>query len=339
MKPRDAYYILFVHDYGKGPLFKSQVDLVYEFLNTEGSAYYLNRDETETEKYSKEVNRLKAYLSQLFSEASKRFITPDFRDSLKKVLNKKTAEQSFDSHVVLENILLDLREKNLAPRYTPDNSTLPSDSYRDFFQSFLNASHISVFTAREITFDLNISEKKISVIEFLIDDFISSFKSHIGIKRYSFNFPLHQSCCLFWRALRKEIVRYLKLNRHFLPSVLPLLTDVYNANSIVPLLKNEINIADKQIGSDIVPSLLLYLSAESIVSVYHLPAPVYLTSSVVMNPNDPKARDTYLLLKSPKGEDLPHKLTNEEVTMWKFFVWEKIKMDNEGIPIPYSSLY
>src|ERR1700729_2890584 len=109
MNPKDAFFLLFVHDFGNGPLFKSQADLVNQLLTTTSSNYYITKLDPD---YKKAVIRLKVYLSQLFSGHSSRTITTDFRSSLGVVLQNRCIQLNTNFEDILNDVVTDLGDRN-----------------------------------------------------------------------------------------------------------------------------------------------------------------------------------------------------------------------------------
>src|ERR1043165_6520761 len=89
--PAKAFSILFEYDWGgNGPLFKNQSNLVNELLDAPESSYYTpNRTGVDKEAYDKAHNRLKTYISQIFTADTNRRITKEFKQSLAGLLAKK----------------------------------------------------------------------------------------------------------------------------------------------------------------------------------------------------------------------------------------------------------
>lgn len=335
MNRKDAFYLLFVHHFEEGPLFKNQIDLVNELINTPESAYYTPK--TNADEYAKGVSRLKAYLSQLFSEEAKRNITTEFRISLQVLLTKKFGNPSYSTEI-LNEILTDLREKNMAVRYLP---TLPSKKgYKSevtFFESILEGSQISIFTTREIIIEFNLLNRKQSLVELLLEDLLISLKENKRIKKYRFNFPLNQTCVLFWQGFEKTITNYLMNNIDSLSFILPIISHSSHSNPLEHIYNKVELDKNKNSLQRVSKYLLSYLSNNHIINVFHLPDPVYLTPSIIINPNDPLDANGYLFLQSSSsGEDEIHKLTPHELLLWRFFVWEKLKINKSGKLIEYN---
>jgi len=334
MLPKNALELLFEYDFGRGPLFKNQVDLVNELIGNHNSAYYLT-DENELE-YSRAVSRLKAYISQLLSDSARRSVTPELHESLRILIKEKLFTTEFDADEILELIVTDFKNRNkksFAGVVTNRRGSVAGA----FLKDIVTANYISVFTTREITFEYELFEKRISFVNLLLENLVDTLINGKHLKHYRFNFPLEQTCQLFWMGLRKEIVKYLKSDKKILGDLLlgikpfSILSDT-NTNKAED---------DRTIAfEDKVAFLLLdYLSKKGVINVFHLRTPTYIVPSVTVNPNESNKASTYLFLQSSHGNDNIHKLTGEEQLLWKFFVWDNLKKNKSGVLIKYSPEY
>jgi len=233
-----------------------------------------------------------------------------------------------DVDLILENILADLREKNAGSRSAMINIRKSDDTDNgDFFKNALEAIYISVFTARMISLNFMHGDRKIPFLDYLVDDFVNSLKTGSTPKKYRFNFPREESCILFWQGLKKLMANYIQYH--------------YRNAALVPIIRKVMmpDIVNSGQPQHIAQSLLHHLSEQNVIAVYHVTAPIYMTSSIILNPNDPVACNAYLMLQSANGEDQPHKLTGQELTLWKLFVWESLKTQSPGISIAFADQY
>jgi hypothetical protein len=339
MIQKDAQYLLFAHDFGKGPLFRNQVELACDIIEAKGSDYYV--DKNDTEEYSKVVNRLKAYISQLLSESATRKISKEFNRSLKILLSNKLKGLDVNANDIADTIISDLQNRNqrfvyLQPQSSTSISNRNPSVVGDFIKGVLDAEYISVFTSREIKFEYEVSNKKISFIDLLLDDLFISFKNRLPLKYYRFNFPLEQTSQLFWRGLRKELSKHLLADKKNLSSVLAVL----KLNDITDLsLDKRYDGKYKNFEEKVASEVLSFLSINEIVNVFHLKAPIYLVPSVALSPNKLGKASTYLFLQSESDIENIHKLSSEELLLWRFFVWDNLKKNKSGELITYSILF
>lgn len=334
MLPKNAIELLFQHDFGNGPLFKNQIELVNELISNPRSSYYLDND-NEVE-YSRGISRLKAYISQLLSDSARRSITPELHESLRTLIKERLLATDFKAEDITNLIVTDIKirnRKNISTSY--DTGNRRGAIIGGFLKEIVSANYISVFTSREIMFEYEIGGEKISFVDLLIQNLIDTLKSGNRIKYYRFNFPLEQTCQLFWRGLRKEIVKYLKSNSEILPTILSnvkVLVSNYNTKELQEPIQYYGGFEER-----VANELLGYLSKNEIINVFHLKAPVFLVPSVTINPNENNNASTYLFLQSSYGNENLHKLSNEEQLLWKFFVWDNLKKNKTGKSLMYSS--
>jgi len=122
--PTNAFAVLFEYNFGNGPLFESQSDLVDQLLNDPDSQYYTLA--TAREVYDKNRIRLKTYISQLFSTDAKRNITKEFKQSLLVLLQKKLPS-NYSADVIVYEIVKDLVRINPGRVYSPTSKAQVQD--------------------------------------------------------------------------------------------------------------------------------------------------------------------------------------------------------------------
>jgi len=334
MVQRDAYSLLFVDEFGEKPLFKNQIDLVNALLGHPNSDYYTDRGNRET--YQKAVSRMKAFVSQLFSEHSRRSISQEFRRSLEIVLKEKSQHQSFEVADVLEQIVEDLKDRNSTRRHLfKETSKNEVDKCTELAYELLNATSITIFTAREIKMELNVRGRKRAINEFLIENLVFSLQRNARPKKFHFNFPFERICVSFWKGLRKELAKYLYLHDHVLSFILPLIksgikTVDYNTDTLFH--------AGDDVESVIASTLLSYLSRENIINVYYLSAPVYISSVISLELSECDS-SAYLCLETLGGQDQLHKLSDREMFISRLFVWDNVKTHHPGSLMRYQDSY
>lgn len=327
MVVEDAYYTLFKKDFGSGALFKNQGDLAINLINNQRSKYYTPKSDN---KYNKRLGNLKVYISQLFSETTRRSITQEFKESLWVLIVDKISMNEAEKEQLFSLIIDDLIKRNTqgAPELNKDKEI--TSFYIEFFLQLSNADYVSVFSTREIKF-----QKKTSFADLLLDGLIKSLREGSHNKWYRFNFPVEQTCYLFWLGLRKEVIKYLHINKNYLPSAISQL----HSNAIISF--NSVNDFEgyPNIESRVASEILTYLSKHRIICVFAINAPIFLMPFVAINPNDRSTRSVYSIYQSDNGEDQIHKFTTDEMFYWSFFVWDNLRSNEFGRQIEYSDSY
>jgi hypothetical protein len=323
----NAYFLLFKDDFGGSPLFKNQGDLASHIINTPGTLYYISKADSE---YLKRLGNLKVYLSQLFSEVTRRNVTTEFKKSLQLVVKNRLQGLDVNGDEIVDTVIHDLVQKNSTNRQ--DVNKEPTNLYLEFYSNLANADYVSVFSTREIRL-----ENKTSFTDLLLDGLIKALNEGVQNKWYRFNFPTIQTCALFWMALKNEIAKHFIINRLYLP----LAIDQLYANKVISFNSKSAEDINKfvDIENKIASDILHFLSKSKIISVFHLSVPIYLIPFITFNPNDRNTRQTYGVFQSDAGEDRLHKLTKDELFYWSFFVWDNLRVNNYGTFIEYSDSY
>jgi len=229
----------------------------------------------------------------------------------------------------------DLKDKNIVRRHTSPSVKKEPDMNAELAYEILHSTAIIIFTARAINIELKMMSQKISINTLLIEDLICALKSNQPPKKYHFNFPLEQTCILFWKGMREELANFIATHSHLLSSILRLLRGIIKStDSDFDYYSQPKEGEQSTVASD----LLQYLSNESIVNVYHLQAPVYIASIISLEQNQ-HTSSTYLCLKSDEGQDQLHKLSREDMFLSTFFVWNYLKMTQAGCAIRYQASY
>jgi hypothetical protein len=323
MKERNAYQLLFTKDFGSGPLFKNQGELAFELINTKNSHYYTDKADKD---YFKKLGNLKVYVSQLFSDNTRRTVTPQFKQSLFAAIVERNKNDKFDTQFVTDEIISDLIEKNTPARIEIIREPVP-DVVNEFYSNLTNASYISVFTAREL-----ILNKTSRLVDSLIEGLITSLFEGTQNKWYRFNFPLEQLCTLFWMGVRKELAKYIGSSRYPRQWMINTLYE----NKILPFAADNIAEHGYDLDMKISSEIVQYLSNSDIITVFYLQSPVYSLPIITLNPNDRQAAQTYCVFQSSSGEDQLHKMTRDEMFFWSYFVWDNLRVNNSGKQLKYS---
>lgn len=320
MNEKSAYHLLFKKDFGNGSLFKNQGDLAFELIDDKDSYLFSSKESID---YAKKLGNLKVYVSQLFSQSTRRNVSQDFIKSLQIIISKKINADSFNVEAIVQDIVADLERINTTSNITTVREKDIDFDHVEFYSKISHANYLAIFSTREINFN-----KSTSVLDTLIDSLFSSLIEGSYDKWYRFNFPTHQTCLLFWVGLRKEIMKYLKKNKMIIDDIIMKL----RSNGIVTLNPNNTNEA---IESIISADVLKYLSANKVLLVFHQKSPVFLFPFIALNPNDRQTRSVYSFLQSDNGIDRIHKLTNDEVFNWGYFVWDNLRINESGVLVEY----
>lgn len=318
MKEKDPLYLLFEHDFGSGPLFKNQIELVNELISDPDSSFFTSDEET-----IKALRiRLKTYFSQLLSDSIKRNVNPQLVNSLRVLLKKKIFNKDYGNLDDLHSLIIEgLREKN--SHIVKEGITPVYSGNANFVNDIINAKNIAIFTAREIRLEFDIYNKKMSLVEFLFDDLMNALKENKSIKLYRFNFPRKETCILFWRGLHKELTSFLKTDKRTFLSMHQLL--MANPLNNKDMLAKE---ANENSENALAALILNFLSVNKKICVFQSSAPVFTLPTIVMNPNDFTTSKAYVMYLDDKGKDQIHKLGYADIHNWQTFVWENLKINS-----------
>lgn len=326
----DASLFLFETLYNGKPLFSSQVDLAQSLLNNSKSGYYIA--DIDGEDYKRELNRLKAYISQLLSSTVARSLTPVFKHSIGVVIAERMANTGDDFNEIISKILLSLENKN--KRVAGQVGRFSSHStIEELFQGIAHSDDVLVITARP--FDITSNNIKYSLQEFLILDFVQNLANpDRSKKRYRFNFPAKQTGDLFWYGFRKaldhQIVRlfYSKKN----------IEQVYFQSMINSNLYEELTQTaeyTKDLISKVSESIIKYLNSNSLVCVYIVDEPIFSVPMIILNPNKRQTL-AYIVIENEINATVVNRLGLEDTVLWKFLVWDRIKTKFSGKALEFG---
>jgi len=316
-----SYNLLFIEKFNGTPLFKNQGQLAIELIENPLSEYHLPQNDP---LYNKKIGNLKVYLSQLFSDNTRRVLTPTFLNSLTKVLLEKIPKNEPEKNEIINIIVNDLIEKNKQSLYPTTRTSDKQSDNNEFFNKLSSTEYLAVFTTREIKL-----KDSFSIIDILLEELMKSLSEGGHNKWYRFNFPTEQICYLFWMALKKIISNYLKRNSIGLKIYL----DTLNENEIISFnyeSYSNLNYKTEFVAEEIIK----YLSFNRILIVFHLNAPVYTVPFIALNPNDRTNKDVFCFMQNENGSDNLHKLTKDELFQWRYFVWDTLRVNNSGKEIP-----
>jgi len=328
MKEKDPLYLLFEHDFGSGPLFKNQIELVNELISDPESSFFTTNEET-----VKALRiRLKTYFSQLLSDSIKRNVNPALVNSLRVLLKKKKFNNDYGSLNELHNLIIEgLREKNSHIIKESIAAVYPGNA--NFVNDIINAKNLAVFTARDIRLEFEVYNRKMSLVEFLFEDLMNSIKESKSIKLYRFNFPRKETCILFWRGLHEVLTRYLQKDNDTFMSMLQGFQLQFQIKIHDLIGSSRQNLKESALAEVV----LNYLSTMKNISVFQSNAPVFTIPTMVMNPNDFTNSKAYVMYLNDKGKDEIHKLGYEDIYNWKTYVWENLKINtNQSVLVNFS---
>jgi hypothetical protein len=304
---------------------------VQNLIAEPSSKYYI--DPSQIELYNRAQNRLKTYVSQLLSTTVTRNVTEDFKSSLTTVIAARLNING--SSPIVDEIINDLIVKNTPAIRNEPKSSINEEFYSDFFAS----NYTAIITARPLEIEADSNAGKISIRKALFQDFLQSLSDpERDFKKYRFNFPLETYANLFWKGLRKMLVKYLIENSND--------TNVYqklhSKFTIDTSTFNQI-IADREYKinhlEEIVDEVLKYLNSNKDILVFISDAPIFSIPLVIINPSEARNSRLYALLDSGNDEISVYKYSTEDVLIWRMFVWDKLKAKQySGRNIEYASI-
>jgi hypothetical protein len=324
-------HLLFNYDYGGGPLFKNQNDLVLQLLNHAASSYY--EKDKNTEEYVRALNRLKIYVSQLLSSNVNRNITEDFRSSFTQLVRERLKGLKFDAVAISEEIIQGLKQKNIPHDKADNKSHLLDQAYEDLWA----ANYIAVITSRPLEISKDIEIKPFSFQRFLISDLYQSFEvPSKNLRFYRFNFPMEQYGELFWKGLKKVIRTFIVVNQHKTSLHESLYTNYYISHEKLKPLKKKSQISNDEL-EDIADGILYYLNRNRHVLVFIVKLPIYSMSLIALDPDDPSHAKIYAIFDSSGRAATLFKFAKEDYLLWRLFVWDKLKTEKSIVPLKYET--
>jgi len=317
-----ANNILFEKTYNGHTLFKNQLDLVIHIIQQPGTEYYASQNDIE--KYSRTLNRLKAYVSQLLTSSVFRTITPDFQEALKAIILKKTGDLELTNKITSQ-IIDELKLRRNIPSKTDHKTDHKLNSLEQLSNDFKNGKYISIITSKPLEIEADISNDKFSLRKLVFEDFVDSILStNQPLKDYRFNFPAESSGALFWKGINKQLIKYLKTlenRKDFLSAIQQKIHIDFNEN--VDLFHQPV-LSDVEIYATSA-SILRALRKECKLVVFTCDTPIYSLPLIVIDPAETRNAKIYAILDSDNENFNVYKFSNEEIVLWRLFVWDKIK--------------
>ncbi|NCI51358.1 hypothetical protein GWC95_15625 [Sediminibacterium roseum] len=335
----DASSILLEQKFGDAPLFKSQQDLVNQFLTLEGSPYALPANDP---NFLRILNNLKAYISQLLSDTVSRTVTDSFKIALRLALEKRLQQDEVGE--IYNRILDSLGKKNATLTKTERSVSATKNTFKDELSA---ASYVSYVTAKPMDVDNIINVGNFSIRKLFFNDLIEFlFRQSDKPKYYRFNFPLDTYCDIFWHGLEKTLNKY--FNEHFADR--DKIDRLQNKNLISKetLLHYEETLGNKQRDAlpafmqdprqlsfvhQLIRELLTSLNQKRIILTFEVKEPIYSMPLIGLNPNE-DGRLYYLLENDNKEQSLVNS-SKEAFLIWRIFVWEKLKADKRSKEIKF----
>lgn len=334
----NANMLLFEATVSGTPLFKNQQDLVSELLTL--PVYYVSTEDEE--KYKKAYARLKTYISQLLSDNAIRTVTEDFKLALKLLLDKKVKDDILAAQT-LKRIIEDLESRN-SPHERVEHK------HSSLIQEIANAKYVALILSNQLEegFLKNIENNQ-SLSEIIFTDllnFLSDKKQ--DQKYYRFNFPLEDYCQIFWmgfeRLLKNEVSKRMSnqdLIRGWYEKFI-LKSQTYNEyelfNSCPPGDKQDFEKTKKELVKKFVENILEVLHRNKVVLTYYLPEPIYTVPTIALNPDNLSLAKLYTVIEDDSRKARYFKSTNENLYLWKIFVWGKIKTSKLSREIRYHEV-
>lgn len=325
-----AQKILFEELFDGKPLFASQLELANTLLTDPRTKYHVNKKDTDA--YAKAQNRLRSYLSQLLSPSTSRSITEDFRAALQIALLNRLPHHPDIVAAVFNNVVQWITDKNAAL-----SKSQPRSNLEDQFASDFNSSnYIAIITSRPLEIDDPEGEGIPPLRKYLFTDLIERlYNKEKDLKLYRFNFPTESFGQLFWRLLRRVLVRQFRKD-----TSAELLESLYSKFTIRTATLQEFEAA-KTLGDHhiehLVDETLQLLNRNRYIMVFTTTAPVYGLPLVAMDPSDTKDIKVYAMLESENQSMALHKFPKDETLLWRLFVWDSLKSKKfAGTEVLYS---
>jgi hypothetical protein len=316
----EAQNLLFERLYHNSPLFKNQVDLVNQLLHNSQSHYKI--DPNDLAIHLRELNKMKAYVSQLLSTNTNRTITKRFVDSLSELISQRLNGTGYDPGPITAEVIDALKERNTGivsnqVKFRKDEEIIPAIE---------KGRYISIITSRplEIGRDLENEYSSFSFQKYFLEDLVRCL---IGkskqLKAYRFNFPLESFAKLFWQELRRFIRQYLYGN-YSNPEVLFSLFTLFKLSpDVLEPLRAKETLAKDEIDS-ISDHFLRVLNDNKNILVFVIPLPIFSISTVAIDPSETQAAKLFALFQE-EGEIIIKKFSREDFTLWRLFVWDQLK--------------
>lgn len=312
-----AAKLLFEEPFLDNPLFNSQLDLANSLLSEPTTKYYVDRNDVEN--YNKALTRLKTYISQLLSTSVTRTLTEDFKNGLKIVIQTRLKGDSEKAKSITEEVISIIQKKN----YLSGKHELKSNVIEQFDSDFSSANYIAVITSRPIEIDDPEKNALSPLRKNLIIDLVDRlFDKEKDLKYYRFNFPVDTFALLFWRFLKRILIREFKSRIN--PNTLDVL---YNKFAIKTKTLEHLNGRTPSMADldNLVNETIELLNRNRYILVFVTSAPIYSVPLVAMDPSNTKHIKVYAMLQAEDETVNYYKMPSNELMLWRVFFWDALK--------------
>ena len=249
-----------------------------------------------------------------------RSITEDFKKGLTLAIELKLGTDQGKVAAIMESILTWIREKNSSVIKSEVKTTV----IEQFVTDLNEANYLAIITSRPLEIDEPGKSPTPSLRKFLFTDLIGRlYDKEKDIKFYRFNFPTENFGLLFWRGLRRILLR--QFTRE--PSR-ELFESLYQKFLIKLDTWENISKLDKfspELIEEITEEILTHLNSRRYILVFTTTAPIYGLPMIIMNPTDSKNTKVYALLEADSEKMSIFRFPEQETLLWRLFVWDSLK--------------
>jgi hypothetical protein len=335
-----AEKILFDKVHDNQAFFENKTDLATSLVSNKNSAYYTSPDETL--KYAKSLNRVKAYISQLFSPVTTRVVTNEFIDSIKTILNDKKKFTPEYINLTLEEARRLLIDNNhLASNRKELNSRLekrPSQEIitQNLLEEVESAKYILLIASRPYEYLNSPYTRESKIFEILIaklaTTFIESLPSNRNnvsksqLPKCSINVPNKRIALRFWNELSDILMERLDSETR---KILDYNIKTMNYGSDDSYLYSTTKTTSIETFTENSDIILNYLDNNLLLQIYENEMPIYSIPMIIINPNY-NPTSAYYLVSGNKTDSLVYNLDDKGVESWKEHVWDIVKSNSKG---------
>ena len=336
----EAIRILFEQRFGneRVRLFESRLDLVIHLLNDEDSPYRLPEEKkVDVDSYSRHRNKLQSYISQILSGTGTRKITPEFNQTLKKLIVKKLKGiNGVDPIALSDNIMKSLSEGN----------TKQPEELEEYLHDFKTSNYAVIFTSRPLELEANPNDIILKIRNATVDGICNHFLENFLVKqKYKYNFPNSHLGILFWRRLAYLLITKLKSNEESLNKIREYINNARVKNSnweeqyqeklkALGIKLIEENGSERSL-KNLVDRFLTLLNESASFQVFETKEPVFVIPHIVLDPNESNNLKGYIFLDHKTGNIELYKYSYRDLIVWKEKVWDTIKANKNTKSIHY----
>lgn len=307
------------------PLFKSQLELVNELLST--PSYYKHYESDEERQ--KAQNRLKSYLSQILSGSVTRNITDQFIAGLYVVLKRRITDQT----------KLD-ETYNSVIQLLKDRQEVAKTSFKatPVVSSLLQSKYVSIIATRPFeSYNIQITSQEKEIVRIFLDDIMQYILTgNKPARAYRFNFPLKQHATLMWHNIQKSIFNVLIQQQddssfisQFTNESLLMKIPAESFTKAIQQLKhgasNSLELKTS-ITSSFMKPILEYFQSTNFIKIFHVDELIFSLPIIAFNPDVYSTGHLYSVIEE-EGKGLNFiKVPREDMSSWKYFVWDKLKV-------------